>query len=102
MIQRRRRAGFQQKTIQRTLFAREVCGQEFERDLAAQREILRLVDDPHAAATQPACNPIMRNNLVDHEVSAESLILGRRDVSVNEGDIIMIRPSQIGGMTSTI
>ena len=41
-------------------------GQEFQRDVAAEPEVLGPVHHTHAASTQPIDNPIVRNDGADH------------------------------------
>lgn len=44
----------------------DVIGQEFERNKSVEGHILRLVDDPHSAATKLFNDPLVRDALADH------------------------------------
>jgi hypothetical protein len=67
MVQRRCGPRLQQKTVERILIARKSRRQKLQRNTALQVEILRFINDPHAAAAQLAGNAVMRDGLADHE-----------------------------------
>ena len=82
MIQRRRRARFALKTLQRLFVFRHIFRQKFQRDAASQPRILSLIDDAHSAAAQLLRDLVMRNRLIQHTpgkpapVSFEVTIIG--------------------------
>ena len=52
MVERRGGARLALKTLDGQRIARQSGRQKLERDLAAQADVFRLVDHPHAAATE--------------------------------------------------
>ena len=85
MVQGRSRARLEQEAVERTLLARELRRQEFQRHPAAERQILRFVDHTHPAAAQLAGNAVVKDGLVDHQKSwGWAIILGGKTRAVNE------------------
>ena len=66
VVQRRGRSGLQQKSIERILIARQLRRKKFQRDFAAKREVLGLIDHSHPATAQWAKDAIVRDGLVHH------------------------------------
>ena len=66
MVQRRRRLRLALETRQRLRIARDVVGQELQRDEAVQARVLGLVDHAHAAAAQLLDDAVVRDGLADH------------------------------------
>src|SRR5262245_47125566 len=58
VMQLRRRLRLAAEALQGTSVAREPDRQQLEGDAASQRQLLRLVDDAHAATAQLADNPV--------------------------------------------
>src|SRR5438874_13064348 len=57
---------FTLKPLQGLAIGRKLVGQELQGDVAAQTQILGLVDDPHASAAESFQNTIMGNRLTYH------------------------------------
>src|SRR5580704_838948 len=66
VIERGRGPGFAAKTLQRLRIAREVIGQEFEGDEAAEFGVFGFIDYAHAAIAKLLDDAVVRNGLVDH------------------------------------
>jgi hypothetical protein len=67
MIERRRSPCFPAETFKRVRVLRNVVGQEFEGNEAAQLSVLRFVHHAHAPAPEFLNNTIAGNHLADHE-----------------------------------
>ena len=65
MVQRGRGLRFALKTVERLRIARDIFGQEFQRDEAVQARVLGLVDDAHAAAAELFDDAVVRDGLAD-------------------------------------
>ena len=63
VVQGRSSAGLALKTLQGTLMARHILGQEFQGYAASQADIFRLVYHSHAAAAELGQNPVVRDGL---------------------------------------
>jgi hypothetical protein len=61
MVKRGRQLGLRKEAIAEALVSRELLGDELERDLAVQAEVLGGVDDAHAASSQPSLDSIARD-----------------------------------------
>jgi len=59
-------AGFATKAFESLRVARELVGQKFEGDEAAEFGVFRLVDDAHTAAAELLDDAVMRDSLADH------------------------------------
>ena len=80
MVQQRGGAGLALKTLQRALVAVELLGQKLGGDVAAQVDVLRLVDDAHAARAQLLENAIVGDRPANHSnasITGRAAILGR-------------------------
>src|SRR5712692_5508787 len=66
MIQSRSSASFTAKSFERLRVFCEVFGQKLEGNEAAQLQILRLVDDTHAPATEFFEDAVVRDGLANH------------------------------------
>jgi hypothetical protein len=65
MVQRRRRTRFALKAFDGRQALREPLGQKFNGYVTPQARVLRLVDDPHASASQPPQDAIVRDRLAE-------------------------------------
>ena len=61
MVERAGGAGLALKPLERRAIARELRGQELQRDAAAQPGVVRLVDDAHAAAADRTHDPVVED-----------------------------------------
>src|SRR5262249_34764780 len=59
MIQSRRRPSFTPKSLKRLRVLRQLIRKKFQRHVATELHVFSLVNHTHAAATQPAKNPVM-------------------------------------------
>ena len=66
MIQRRCRARFAQKALQRLRVAMRIFGQEFQGHAPPEFCVLGFIHHAHAAAAQFAEDAVMRNGFVEH------------------------------------
>ena len=71
MIQRRSRARFAQKTLQRLRIAIRFLGEKFQRHAPAEFRIFGFVHHAHAAAANFAQNLVVADGLVDHRFSLD-------------------------------
>jgi hypothetical protein len=65
MVQRGGGARFALESFQRLRISSEFIGQEFQRDKAAELQILGSVDHTHAATAEPFDDAVMRNCAAD-------------------------------------
>jgi hypothetical protein len=65
MVQRRGRAHFAREALERIGAAGHLLGQELHGDVAAKPDVLRLVDDAHAAAADHGEDAVVRERLPD-------------------------------------
>jgi hypothetical protein len=80
MVQRGGSLSFAFKTGQRMRVARNLIGQEFERNKTMKARVFRFVDHAHPAAADFLDNTVVRNSPPDHVKK----ILRRYDRQVNE------------------
>jgi hypothetical protein len=68
MVEGRCRAGFATEALHGRVILSKPFGKELERDVPAEAQVFRLVDDAHASAAQLAEHPIVRDRPLDHLV----------------------------------
>src|SRR5437868_11621058 len=68
MIQRRGRAGFALKSLQRLRIAGEFRRQKLERNVAAEARVFRLIHHSHAAGAELGEDAIVRDGLAEHGI----------------------------------
>jgi hypothetical protein len=82
MIQGRSSFGFALEAAESLLIFGHFIGQELEGDKATEFDILGLIDDTHAAATQFLDDAVVRDGLADHSVGSracwERMLVGSR------------------------
>jgi hypothetical protein len=66
MVQRRGGPRLAQEAIQRVLIVCAIRWQEFQRHLARQAEVFRLVDDAHPTGAERLQHPVVCDRLLDH------------------------------------
>ena len=66
VLERGGRAGLALEPLERLRVARQLLGQELQRDAAAELQVLGLVDDAHAAAAELREDPVVGDRLADH------------------------------------
>ena len=66
MIERGSGPRFAQKPLTVGCTQGQIVREKFQRDEALKLQILRFVDDPHAASTELFGDAIMRNGFADH------------------------------------
>src|SRR5437588_10618834 len=66
MVERRGGTRLQQKTVQRILIAGKLRRQELQRNPAPQVEVLRFVNNSHAAAAKLTGDAVVRDGLANH------------------------------------
>src|SRR5216684_6661800 len=67
VVQRRCRTRLALKTFHRWMVLGKLLGKEFQADKATQPNVLGLIHNPHAAATQLFQNTVMGDGSSDHE-----------------------------------
>src|SRR5580704_1300723 len=73
------------ETLKRFLVSGELVRKEFQRDLAAEANVLGFIDDTHTAATEFLDNAVMGDSLADHGSRGThgKRMLGRLHAQVN-------------------
>ena len=66
IVQRGCGAGFALKSLESLGVLGQFVGKEFQSDIAAEAQILGLIDNTHPAATELLNDPVMRDGLADH------------------------------------
>src|SRR5271157_2268834 len=66
VVQRRRRARFALKPLQRKRIFFRLGGQELERDMPTEVDVLGFVDHSHSSAAQLRQDTVVRDSLADH------------------------------------
>jgi hypothetical protein len=66
MIDARRAARFSPKSLEGGGIGRQVLRQQLQRHFAAQANVFRAVDDPHASPAKMLNDSIMRNGAAEH------------------------------------
>ena len=66
MIERRRSLGLASEPLQRDRIAKELLGQELQRDGSVEASVLGLVDDTHPSAAELLEDSVVGDGLADH------------------------------------
>jgi hypothetical protein len=66
MIERGSRSCFAQEPFAVTVAQSQIVRKEFQRDVAFELQVLRLVYDAHSARAEPCGNAVVRNGFANH------------------------------------